>query len=64
VSALRQELFRCGIVETSVFPDLDGLSRELKWQYTSPVGASAASTVSRRWQSRAGHEGPTAFRHL
>jgi hypothetical protein len=47
VSALRQELSRCGIVETSVFPDLDGLSRELKWRYTSPVGASAPSTVSR-----------------
>jgi hypothetical protein len=40
VRTLRQELFRCGIVETSVFPDLDGLSRELKWRYTSPLESS------------------------
>lgn len=50
VPALRRDLSRCGIVETSVFPDLDGLSRELKWRYTSslePVRPSGGGVSAR-----------------
>lgn len=36
---LRYELFRLGVHESSLFPDLDGLSARLKWQHTvGPLG--------------------------
>lgn len=36
---LRYELYRLGIHQASLFPDLDGLSAKIKWQHTvNPLG--------------------------
>lgn len=38
---IRYELFRLGVHESSLFPDLDGLASRLKWQHSvSPLGAT------------------------
>jgi len=33
VKQIRKDLALCGIAEATVFPDLDGLSRELTWEF-------------------------------
>jgi hypothetical protein len=33
IKQIRKDLALCGIVETTVFPDLDGLSRELTLEF-------------------------------
>lgn len=38
--AIRYDLFRLGVHAASLFPDIDGLSRRLRWQHTvSPHGS-------------------------
>jgi type I restriction enzyme M protein len=47
-NALRYELFRLGVHESSLFPDLDGLAARIKWQHaiSSPFSADPDDTVS------------------
>jgi hypothetical protein len=33
IKQIRKDLAFCGIAEATVFPDLDGLSRELTWEF-------------------------------
>jgi len=40
IGEIREELVRCGITETTVFPDPEGVGREVMYEWTSETGSS------------------------